>query len=183
MSVHFLPLNDRYVVNYDFPRNIEDYVHRVGRTGRAGWVAWYYWVAVLYNSATGCYACIILYTRYIRIYLTYTQDYSYVYSYCIIIDNVGYPCGIRVIYIRTHSINHSWSSNKRKALGHHYCGLHPCTTCGKTKQVVHTKLTHSFSFIHPLLCAVKGGDPLPSFPETTGNGQQIWSLSWLMRIR
>ena len=22
--------------NYDFPRNIEDYVHRVGRTGRAG---------------------------------------------------------------------------------------------------------------------------------------------------
>lgn len=25
-----------YVVNYDFPRNIEEYVHRVGRTGRAG---------------------------------------------------------------------------------------------------------------------------------------------------
>lgn len=25
-----------YVVNYDFPRTIEDYVHRVGRTGRAG---------------------------------------------------------------------------------------------------------------------------------------------------
>lgn len=24
------------VVNYDFPRNIEEYVHRVGRTGRAG---------------------------------------------------------------------------------------------------------------------------------------------------
>ena len=24
------------VLNYDFPRNIEDYVHRVGRTGRAG---------------------------------------------------------------------------------------------------------------------------------------------------
>jgi ATP-dependent RNA helicase DDX43 len=22
-----------YVVNYDFPRNIEDYVHRVGRCG------------------------------------------------------------------------------------------------------------------------------------------------------
>ena len=31
-------LFNRYVVNYDFPRNIEDYVHRVGRTGRAGWV-------------------------------------------------------------------------------------------------------------------------------------------------
>ena len=29
-------LFNRYVVNYDFPRNIEDYVHRVGRTGRAG---------------------------------------------------------------------------------------------------------------------------------------------------
>lgn len=25
-----------FVVNYDFPRNIEEYVHRVGRTGRAG---------------------------------------------------------------------------------------------------------------------------------------------------
>lgn len=25
-----------HVVNYDFPRNVEEYVHRVGRTGRAG---------------------------------------------------------------------------------------------------------------------------------------------------
>ncbi|KAI8827252.1 P-loop containing nucleoside triphosphate hydrolase protein [Fimicolochytrium jonesii] len=25
-----------YVINYDFPNNIEDYVHRIGRTGRAG---------------------------------------------------------------------------------------------------------------------------------------------------
>lgn len=25
-----------HVVNYDFPHNIEEYVHRVGRTGRAG---------------------------------------------------------------------------------------------------------------------------------------------------
>ena len=24
-----------HVYNYDFPRNIEEYVHRVGRTGRA----------------------------------------------------------------------------------------------------------------------------------------------------
>eukprot|EP00483_Globobulimina_turgida_P010129 UN10148 len=24
------------VVNYDFPQNIEDYVHRIGRTGRCG---------------------------------------------------------------------------------------------------------------------------------------------------
>ncbi|KAJ8305641.1 hypothetical protein KUTeg_016186 [Tegillarca granosa] len=27
---------DRYVFNYDFPRNMEEYVHRIGRTGRAG---------------------------------------------------------------------------------------------------------------------------------------------------
>ena len=24
------------MVNYDFPGNIEDYIHRIGRTGRAG---------------------------------------------------------------------------------------------------------------------------------------------------
>merc|ERR1719371_58904 len=24
------------VINYDFPGNVEDYVHRIGRTGRAG---------------------------------------------------------------------------------------------------------------------------------------------------
>lgn len=28
--------NITLVVNYDFPNNIEDYVHRIGRTGRAG---------------------------------------------------------------------------------------------------------------------------------------------------
>lgn len=26
----------KFVVNYDFPMSIEDYVHRIGRTGRAG---------------------------------------------------------------------------------------------------------------------------------------------------
>ena len=25
-----------FVVNYDFPSHVEEYVHRVGRTGRAG---------------------------------------------------------------------------------------------------------------------------------------------------
>ncbi len=26
----------KFVINYDFPSDIEDYVHRIGRTGRAG---------------------------------------------------------------------------------------------------------------------------------------------------
>ncbi|KAJ2760084.1 ATP-dependent RNA helicase dbp2, partial [Coemansia nantahalensis] len=26
----------KFVINYDFPNNVEDYVHRIGRTGRAG---------------------------------------------------------------------------------------------------------------------------------------------------
>ena len=25
-----------FVINYDFPKNMDDYVHRIGRTGRAG---------------------------------------------------------------------------------------------------------------------------------------------------
>jgi len=28
--------NVKFIINYDFPKQIEDYVHRIGRTGRAG---------------------------------------------------------------------------------------------------------------------------------------------------
>lgn len=38
LFIHFIKKNYfyRHVFNYDFPRDIEEYVHRVGRTGRAG---------------------------------------------------------------------------------------------------------------------------------------------------
>lgn len=34
--VHADVKNVEFVINFDFPNNIEDYVHRIGRTGRAG---------------------------------------------------------------------------------------------------------------------------------------------------
>lgn len=35
--ISFIDVKDvKFVINYDFPTNIEDYVHRVGRTGRGG---------------------------------------------------------------------------------------------------------------------------------------------------
>lgn len=37
MAARGLDVKDiKYVINYDFPSQIEDYIHRVGRTGRAG---------------------------------------------------------------------------------------------------------------------------------------------------
>eukprot|EP00171_Calliarthron_tuberculosum_P010946 IDg10946t1 len=35
-AIDFHVKNVEYVINFDFPNNIEDYVHRIGRTGRAG---------------------------------------------------------------------------------------------------------------------------------------------------
>lgn len=36
-NILFTDVKDvKFVINYDFPTNIEDYVHRVGRTGRGG---------------------------------------------------------------------------------------------------------------------------------------------------
>lgn len=38
--VNYFPLIDikdvKYVVNYDLPKTIDEYVHRIGRTGRLG---------------------------------------------------------------------------------------------------------------------------------------------------
>jgi len=41
------------VINYDFPTNIEEYVHRVGRTGRAGKTGSAY---TLFSDHDKCYA-------------------------------------------------------------------------------------------------------------------------------
>lgn len=36
-NLGFLDVSDiKYVINYDYPNNSEDYVHRIGRTARAG---------------------------------------------------------------------------------------------------------------------------------------------------
>jgi len=40
----------KVVVNYDFPNQVEDYVHRIGRTGRAGEKG----VAYSFFTATDC---------------------------------------------------------------------------------------------------------------------------------
>ncbi|TPX33677.1 hypothetical protein SmJEL517_g03495 [Synchytrium microbalum] len=47
----------KYVVNYDFPNNIEDYVHRIGRTGRAGakGTAYTFFAPDNYKSASDLY--------------------------------------------------------------------------------------------------------------------------------
>lgn len=44
----------KYVINYDFPNNIEDYVHRIGRTGRAGasGCSYTFFTSDKYKSAT-----------------------------------------------------------------------------------------------------------------------------------
>lgn len=34
-SIHVDVTDIKYVINYDFPNNTEDYIHRIGRTARA----------------------------------------------------------------------------------------------------------------------------------------------------
>jgi superfamily II DNA/RNA helicase len=36
MHLALLGLQVTHVINYDLPKDIDDYVHRIGRTGRAG---------------------------------------------------------------------------------------------------------------------------------------------------
>ena len=35
-QIDWIEISWRHILNYDFPRHAEEYVHRVGRTGRAG---------------------------------------------------------------------------------------------------------------------------------------------------
>jgi superfamily II DNA/RNA helicase len=43
----------KYVINYDFPNNCEDYIHRIGRTGRGGATGTSYTYFTTENSKNG----------------------------------------------------------------------------------------------------------------------------------
>ena len=43
----------KYVINYDFPNNCEDYIHRIGRTGRGGATGTSYTYFTTDNSKNG----------------------------------------------------------------------------------------------------------------------------------